>query len=76
MLVQGIIDCLYEVDGELVLLDYKTDRVLEHRGGIDALVANYSFQLNLYAQAIEDILGRKVSRKWLYFFDGGHAVRL
>ncbi|MEN1988774.1 helicase-exonuclease AddAB subunit AddA [Paenibacillus hubeiensis] len=76
VLVQGIIDCLYEVDGELVLLDYKTDRVLEHRGGVDALVANYSFQLNLYAQAIEDILGRKVSRKWLYFFDGGYAVRL
>ncbi|WP_336761959.1 helicase-exonuclease AddAB subunit AddA [Paenibacillus sp. USHLN196] len=76
VLVQGIIDCLYEVDGELVLLDYKTDRVLEHRGGLDELTKNYRFQLDLYGRAIEDILGRKVDRKWLYFFDGGHAVKL
>lgn len=76
VLVQGIIDCLYEVDGELVLLDYKTDRVLEHRGGLDKLTENYRFQLDLYGRAIEDILGRKVDRKWLYFFDGGHAVKL
>lgn len=76
VLVQGIIDCLYEVDGELVLLDYKTDRVLEHRGGLDELTRNYRFQLDLYGRAIEDILGRKVDRKWLYFFDGGHAVKL
>jgi len=76
VLVQGIIDCLYEVGGELVLLDYKTDRVLEHRGGLDELTKNYRFQLDLYGRAIEDILGRKVDRKWLYFFDGGHAVKL
>ncbi|RAJ03299.1 DNA helicase/exodeoxyribonuclease V subunit A [Paenibacillus pabuli] len=76
VLVQGIIDCLYEVDGELVLLDYKTDRVLEHRGGLDKLTENYRFQLELYGRAIEDILDRKVDRKWLYFFDGGHAVKL
>lgn len=76
VLVQGIIDCLYEVNGELVLLDYKTDRVLEHRGGLDKLTENYRFQLELYGRAIEDILGRKVDRKWLYFFDGGIAVKL
>ncbi|MGC5773827.1 helicase-exonuclease AddAB subunit AddA [Paenibacillus pabuli] len=76
VLVQGIIDCLYEVNGELVLLDYKTDRVLEHRGGLDKLIENYRFQLELYGRAIEDILGRKVDRKWLYFFDNGQAVKL
>jgi ATP-dependent helicase/nuclease subunit A len=76
VLVRGIIDCLYEVDGELVLLDYKTDRVLEHRGGVEPLVENYRFQLRLYERAIEDILGRQVDHTWLYFFDGGHAVKL
>lgn len=76
VLVRGIIDCLYEVNGELVLLDYKTDRVLEHRGGLEPLVENYRFQLQLYAQAIKDILGRQVDHIWLYFFDGGHAVKL
>lgn len=67
VLVRGIIDCLYEVNGELVLLDYKTDRVLEHRGGLEPLVENYRFQLQLYARAIQDILGRKVDHMWLYF---------
>nr|WP_154957788.1 helicase-exonuclease AddAB subunit AddA [Paenibacillus xylanexedens] len=76
VLVRGIIDCLYEVDGELVLLDYKTDRVLEHRGGVEPLAENYRFQLRLYKRAIEDILGRQVDHMWLYFFDGGHAVKL
>ncbi|MGQ8872825.1 helicase-exonuclease AddAB subunit AddA [Paenibacillus sp. TSA_86.1] len=76
VLVRGIIDCLYEVDGELVLLDYKTDRVLDHRGGLEPLIENYRFQLELYGRAIEDILGRQVDHTWLYFFDGGHAVKL
>lgn len=76
VLIQGIIDCLFRIDNRLVLLDYKTDRVLEHRGGLDALTELYRFQLELYAQALADILGEQVQEKWLYFFDGGHAVQL
>ncbi|WP_338540208.1 helicase-exonuclease AddAB subunit AddA [Paenibacillus tundrae] len=75
VLVQGIIDCLYEVEGKLVLLDYKTDRVWNDAQGLNDLTANYRFQLELYSRAIEDILGRKVDHRWLYFFDGGHAVK-
>lgn len=76
VLIQGVVDCLFRHDGKLVLVDYKTDRVLEHRGGIDGLTERYRFQLNLYARALEDILHEEIAEKWLYFFDGGHAVRL
>ena len=76
VLIQGVVDCLFRHEGKLVLVDYKTDKVLEHRGGIGALTEQYRFQLNLYAKALEDILHEEVSEKWLYFFDGGHAVRL
>ncbi|MWV45294.1 helicase-exonuclease AddAB subunit AddA [Paenibacillus sp. HJL G12] len=76
VLIQGVVDCLFRQDGRLVLLDYKTDRVLEHRGGISTLAEQYRFQLHLYAKALEDILHEEISEKWLYFFDGGHAVRL
>ncbi|MBE9912823.1 helicase-exonuclease AddAB subunit AddA [Paenibacillus donghaensis] len=76
VLIQGVVDCLFRQEGKLVLVDYKTDRVLEHRGGINALAEQYRFQLNLYAKALEDILHEEVSEKWLYFFDGRHAVRL
>ncbi|KJB86737.1 hypothetical protein AZ66_17190 [Paenibacillus sp. E194] len=76
VLVQGVIDCLFEWEGQLVLLDYKTDKVLAHRGGLEALTEHYRFQLNLYARAIEQIWHRPVDRKVLYFFDAKQACEL
>ncbi|WP_018752772.1 helicase-exonuclease AddAB subunit AddA [Paenibacillus sanguinis] len=76
VLIQGIIDCLFSVDGKLFLLDYKSDRVLEHRGGVAALTETYRFQLELYARAVGQITGLAVDERWLYFFDSGAAVRL
>ncbi|CAM4523100.1 MAG: helicase-exonuclease AddAB subunit AddA [Paenibacillus macerans] len=76
VLIQGIVDCLFLVDGKVILLDYKSDRVLDHRGGVEALAASYRFQLELYAEAVEEITGRPVDEKWLFFFDSGVAVKL
>ncbi|MNS16507.1 ATP-dependent helicase/nuclease subunit A [compost metagenome] len=76
VLVQGIVDCLFCVDGRWILLDYKSDRVLEHQGGLTALAEKYRFQLELYGRAIEEITGAPVHEKWLYFFDQGEAVQL
>lgn len=76
VLIQGVVDCLFRLNGQLILLDYKTDRILEHRGGIESLTEQYRFQLELYSKALEDILGEPIYEKWLYFFDGGHAVLL
>ncbi|MNB84469.1 ATP-dependent helicase/nuclease subunit A [compost metagenome] len=76
VLIQGVIDCLFREDGRLILIDYKTDAVLEHQGGLGSLKEKYRFQLELYSKALYDITGEPVSEVWLYFFDGGHAVRL
>lgn len=76
VLIQGVIDCLFRENGRLILVDYKSDAVLEHRGGLSALKERYRFQLELYGRAIRDILGEDVAETWLYFFDGGHEVRL
>jgi ATP-dependent helicase/nuclease subunit A len=76
VLIQGVIDCLFREEGRVILLDYKTDSVLEHQGGLEALKEKYRFQLELYSRALHDILGEPISEIWLYFFDGGHAVRL
>ncbi|SFS61628.1 helicase-exonuclease AddAB subunit AddA [Paenibacillus sp. 453mf] len=76
VLIRGIVDCLYEVDGKRVLLDYKTDKVLEHRGGVAQLADGYRFQLDLYARALKDILDYEIDEKWLYFFDADTAVKL
>lgn len=74
ILIQGVIDCLFEENGELVLLDYKTDAIFGDR--LEALVERYRVQLNLYAHAIEEIWKRPIKGKVVYFFDGSHEVWL
>lgn len=72
VLVQGMIDCLFEENGELVLLDYKTDAVFGDR--LELLKERYAVQLGLYAKAIERIWRRPVKEKALFFFDGPHWI--
>ncbi|HZG70055.1 MAG TPA: helicase-exonuclease AddAB subunit AddA, partial [Chondromyces sp.] len=79
VLVQGIIDCLMEIEGELYLLDYKTDNIHERfrRGFEEAMPImkdRYQLQINLYAKAVEQIWKRKVAGKYLFFFDGAHLL--
>lgn len=76
VLIQGVVDCLFFADGKQYLLDYKSDKVLEHRGGVEALAEFYRFQLDLYAKAIKDITGVPVDEKWLYFIDSGDVIKL
>lgn len=64
ILVQGIIDVYFEEDGELVVLDYKTDKVKTAR----ELQEKYHAQLDYYAQALEQLLRKKVKEKIIYSF--------
>lgn len=66
MLVQGIIDVYFEEEGELVLVDYKTDRIKE--GEEHILISRYEVQLNYYQRALEQILQKKVKEKIIYSF--------
>lgn len=75
VLVQGIVDCLFETeDGRLVLIDFKTDRMYE--GRLEALTERYRIQLAVYAKAVAMSLGRPVADKYLYFFDGSTLVKV
>ncbi|OLP63705.1 ATP-dependent helicase/nuclease subunit A [Bacillus pumilus] len=81
VLIQGMIDCLFEVDGKLYLLDYKTDRVQgRYAGGIEAaesiLRKRYETQIALYATAVERLTNRRLEEKILYFFDGNVEISL
>jgi len=64
ILVQGIIDVYFEEDGELVVLDYKTDRVSHE----SELSERYHAQLDYYAKALEQLTGKKVKEKLIYSF--------
>lgn len=74
VLIQGVIDCLFQDERGLVLLDYKTDTV--RMGRWEEAAERHRFQLTLYAEAIASVLGRQVDECYVYFLDGGKAVRL
>lgn len=64
ILIQGIIDAFFEEEGEIVLLDYKTDVV----GTREELADRYRMQLDLYQEAISKKLCKKVKEKLIYSF--------
>ncbi|MGG1520201.1 helicase-exonuclease AddAB subunit AddA [Paenibacillus oryzisoli] len=74
VLIQGVIDCLFEDELGLALVDYKTDAV---RGsGDEELRQRYEKQISLYARAVEQILKRPVRDRFLYFFDGAKLLEM
>lgn len=72
VIVQGIIDVFFEEDGEIVLLDYKTD-VIETA---EALADRYRAQLDYYGEALERLTGKRVKERVLYSFYLGEEVRV
>lgn len=72
ILIQGIIDVYFEEEGELVVLDYKTDKV---RTASD-LSEKYHAQLEYYADALELLLGKRVKEKIIYSFTLKEEIRV
>ncbi|HWL11525.1 MAG TPA: PD-(D/E)XK nuclease family protein, partial [Ureibacillus sp.] len=80
-IVQGILDCLFEdEDGNWVLLDYKTDKILpsfkEEPDLTNEMKKRYGVQLRIYSEAIESILQVKVDEKVLYLYNAEKEIRL
>ena len=75
ILVQGIID-LYFVNenGQIVLVDYKTDYV--ENGKKFEFVEKYKSQLNLYKQALESALSTKVYKVYIYSVYLGKEIEI
>lgn len=70
--LQGIIDCFFEYDGDLVLLDYKTDYVQ----GVDEFKEKYKKQLDYYSDAIFKMSGKKVKYRYLYSFSLEEEIQI
>lgn len=64
VLIQGIIDCYFEEDNKLVLLDYKTDFVDD----INKFKEKYNLQIYYYKRALERMTGKSVKNTYLYSF--------
>ena len=65
ILVQGIIDLYYiNKKDELILVDYKTDIIKDYNE--NELIVKYKRQLELYKEALEKALNRKVDKIYIY----------
>lgn len=64
VLIQGVIDVFFYEQDEIVLADYKTDRV----SCKEELVRRYRTQLDYYQMALEQITGKRVKERYLYSF--------
>lgn len=72
VIVQGILDCAFEENGEIVIVDYKTDKV----SSPDVLRERYSGQLEIYEQAVKECLGKNVKETLLYSFSLETTVKI
>lgn len=72
IVVQGAVDCVFAEDGEIVVIDFKTDRVKDARELIEA----YAEQLNIYAKACSKIFEMPVKEKIIYSFALSKEIKL
>jgi ATP-dependent helicase/nuclease subunit A len=67
VILRGQIDLWFEDSGELIVVDYKTDRD-------ESSWTSYALQLQLYALALERYLGRRPDRGILYYLRPDKAI--
>ena len=68
ILFQGVIDCWFENESGITVVDFKTDRTPDPE--------RYRPQVEAYTKALEMLLCRQVSRTALYFFATGEIFFL
>ncbi len=73
--VVGKVDQLYQTDeGQWALVDFKSDEVEGEE--IDRRVEHYSFQLQVYRWAAEQVLGIQFDRTGFYFLNPGEFIEV
>lgn len=65
IVVQGKLDCAFVENGEVVLIDYKTDKINDEA----VFISTYKNQLDIYADAIYQCLGLNVKEKYIFSFN-------
>ena len=82
LFVQGSIDLLLEMpNGELLLVDYKTDRITDAERKDPSLLQErmrrrHGTQLSYYARAVKGLFGKAPNRSYLYSIPLGRLIEL
>ncbi|MBQ9348804.1 MAG: PD-(D/E)XK nuclease family protein, partial [Oscillibacter sp.] len=75
VLLQGVVDCCFETDAGVTVVDFKTDRIRDGEG-LARRAALYRPQLAAYSRALERVLERPVVRRVLFFLETAQAVEI
>ena len=74
ILFQGVVDCFFEENGKLVIVDFKTDHLTDDN--LEYKIRQYTGQLASYAKALNMMTGKRVSGAKLYFFSRNMAIKI
>ena len=74
VMLRGVIDLYFEEDDGLVILDYKTDFVDENNK--KEIIHKYKKQIEIYADVLSKLTGKKVKEKYLYLFGIDEQVKV
>ena len=75
ILLQGVVDCCFESDEGVTVVDFKTDHVFTDEA-IARRVESYRSQLVAYSLALEKVLEKKVVRRLLCFIPAGRTIEV
>ena len=79
VLVQGVIDCCFEENGSMILIDYKSSYIKPGDGyeqELERIRKEYRVQIELYAEAIRKGTGLDTGEAYLYLFASGEAMKM
>ncbi len=70
--IQGVIDLYFESGDNLILVDFKTDNIIDE----SKYVMLYKKQLDIYKEALEKLTGKNVERVYIYSFKLGKEIEV
>ena len=75
ILLQGVVDCCFETEDGITVVDFKTDYV-RTESETTRRAEHYRSQLEAYSRALEQVLEKRVVRRVLYFLTPGQAAEI
>ena len=75
ILLQGVVDCCFETEAGITVVDFKTDYV-RTAAETARRAEHYRSQLEAYSRALEQVLEKRVVRRVLYFLTPGQAAEI
>ncbi len=72
IVIEGVVDCAFVENGELVIVDFKTDKASNG----EELAEKYREQLAIYRRCLAEVLGLPVKQTIIYSFRLGECIEI